>query len=652
MRVLIPLPDTDFDVTEVAVPWRLLRDPATQFHRGPVNRELGMGRTRRLAAAASLVALATVVAACSGASSKIGSKTPTVSGKPLKGGTVTIAEVAASPNFLFPYQPSTNPNGYNGGLSEGLWPFLVYAGDGSKSIVNPQESLFSSLKFSDNDSIVTIVLKPWNWSDGAPITSRDFTFVYNLLKYNYLNWVGYAQGLFPTDVTKVLTPNAHTMVLDLNRSYNPAFYTDDVLSQIQLIPQHAWDKTSLNGKVGNYDETEAGSKAVYAFLQKEGGLMAGFATNPLWKVVDGPWTLQTFDSNGYFIYTPNKNYSGPDKPIVSKVVYTPFTTDTAELNTLRSGTSIDVGNLPLNDVSQAGALEAEGYTVGELPVAGVAEILPNLWNPTNGPVLRELYIRQVLEYLINRPEIVKKVYNGYADPGNGPIPVLYGQQWDSALEKAGGPYPFSPSKAIALLKSHGWKVTPNGTDTCQHAGTAASDCGPGITAGEPLQLQLVYTSGIDSFNQQNAAIQSTEAQAGVHIILKPEPFNTIATTTGSCNAQAHPASTCGWQLVEYGYSGYPLYPSGANLFSPGGYGDHGGYSSPEEDRLIDATEYGSSSAAFFAYEDYTAEQLPYLWLPNASNLFVYKKNLAGITPWNPFSGTFNPEVWYFTKPRS
>src|ERR1700748_3876859 len=26
MRVVMPLPDTDFDTTEVAVPWRLLRD--------------------------------------------------------------------------------------------------------------------------------------------------------------------------------------------------------------------------------------------------------------------------------------------------------------------------------------------------------------------------------------------------------------------------------------------------------------------------------------------------------------------------------------------------------------------------------------------------------------------------------------------------
>jgi len=479
-----------------------------------------MRRTRRLAVAASLVALATVVAACSGTNSKVGTGTPKVTGKPLKGGTVTIAEVGESPNFIFPYPPSTNSNGYNYGLSEPLWPPLAYAGDGARSIVNPQESAFSSLTYSHNDSVVTIVLKPWKWSDGAPVTSRDFTFVYNLLKYNYLNWIGYATGLFPTDVTKVLTPNTHTVVLDLDRSYNPAFYTDDVLSEIQLIPQHAWDKTSLTGKAGNYDQTKAGSKAVYAFLQKEGGLTSEFATNPLWKVVDGPWTLSAFNSNGYYADVPNKDYSGPDKPIVGKVEYTPFTTDTAELNTLRSGTSIDLGNLPLNDVSQVGALEAEGYTVGDLPVAGVAEIVPNLWNPVNGPILRNLYIRQVLEYLINRPEIVKKVYDGYADPGNGPISVSYGQQWDSPLEKAGGPYPYSTSKAIALLKSHGWKVTPGGTDTCQHPGTAAGDCGPGITAAEPLQFQLLYSSGIASFGQQDAAIQSTEAQAGVHIIHK------------------------------------------------------------------------------------------------------------------------------------
>ena len=157
--------------------------------------------------------------------------------------------------------------------------------------VNPQESLYSSLVFSDDDKTVTIVLKSWKWSDGAPITSRDFSFVYNLLKVNYQNWNLYIPGTFPTDVKSLSTPNAHTAVLTLSQPTSPQFFSGDVLSNVQLIPQHAWDKESLTGPVGNYDQTTAGAKAVYSFLQKEGSQISTFTTNPLWKVVDGPWTL-------------------------------------------------------------------------------------------------------------------------------------------------------------------------------------------------------------------------------------------------------------------------------------------------------------------------------------------------------------------------
>jgi peptide/nickel transport system substrate-binding protein len=611
-----------------------------------------MRTPRRLAALAAILALATLVAACGSGSVKVGSGT-TVKGKMTRGGTVTIAEdPSASPNFIFPYPPSTNEDGWNVNLTMGLWPSLVYIGDGGKSAVNPQESLYSSLTYSDHDTVVTIVLKPWKWSDGVPITSRDFTFTYNLLKANYQNWIDYTTGLFPVDVKNVVTPNAHTVVLDLTRSYNPSFYTDDVLSQVSLMPQHAWDKTSATGKVGNYDETTAGAKAVYAFLQKQGGDIGTFDTNPLWQVVDGPWKLGTFDSSGYYSWVPNKNYSGPDKPILDKVVWTPFTTDTAEMTTLRSGTSLDLAPLPTNDVRQIGALEAEGYSVAVAPIPGVAEIIPNLYDSAVGSLLQQLYIRQALEYLINRPQIVSKVFAGYADPGNGPVPVLASGSYVSPLEKAGGPYPYSPSKAISLLKAHGWKVDPNGVSTCQQAGTGASDCGAGIKAGEPLQFNLAFSSGSTSFDEQEAAIQSTEAAAGVKIVLKSEPFNTLVATTGVCDAQSHPASTCSWQLVDFGYDPYSLDPTGGSFFNTGGVNNQGGYSSTEENNLINQTEYGSSPSAFYAYEDYTAEQLPWLWLPNESNLFVYKKNLAGVTPLNPFSGTLNPEVWYYTKSSS
>ena len=78
-------------------------------------------------------------------------------------------------------------------------------------------------------------------------------------------------------------------------------------------------------------------------------------------------------------------------------------------------------------------------------------------------------------------------------------------------------------------------------------------------------------------------------------------------------------------------------------------GNQGGHSSAEEDSLINATEYGGSAQTFFAYEDYTAEQLPWLWVPPPSNIQVYKSNLAGYAPLNPFTGGLNPEDWYYTK---
>jgi peptide/nickel transport system substrate-binding protein len=576
-----------------------------------------------------------------------------VKGQKIKGGTVTEAEVAGSPNNIMPLGPATNSNGFNIYLTLGLWPPLTYSGDGAKSVPNPQENLYSKLTYSDNDKVLTIDLKPWKWSDGVPITSRDFTFVYNLLKWNYNDWFDYVQGLFPVDVAKVLTPNAHTVVLDLTRSYNPTFYTDNVLATIPLMPQHAWDKTSASGKVGDYDETKAGAKAVWNFLQAQGSDMGTFATNPLWQVVDGPWKLAAFQSSGYYAWVPNKNYSGPDKPVLNKVIWTPFTTDTSEMDTLRSGTSLDVASVPLNDIRQIPALKAGGYSVAQVPTPGVAEILPNFYAPVAGLLLRQLYIRQAMEYLINRKQIVQKAFAGYADPGNGPVPVLYGKQFDSPLEKAGGPYQYDPAKAKALLAAHGWKVVPGGTDTCVKPGTAADECGAGITSGEPLTFQLLFASGTESYDEQNAAFQSTESLGGVKITLKSEPFNTLVSTTGTCNGQSHPAATCDdWQLEQYGYNTYLMDPTGAGEFNTDANGNYGGYSTPEMNSLINATEYGSSSSAFFAYEDYAARQLPLLYLPNASIVFVYKSNLAGVTPLNPFSGLYNPEVWYYTKPTS
>jgi peptide/nickel transport system substrate-binding protein len=603
-----------------------------------------MRMIRSAATLGTALTLALAAAACS-SSSPAGSG----SGAPQSGGTVTFAWLAATPNFIFPYPPATNTDGYNANLANPMWPPLVYDGDGGRSAVNRQESLFSKLTFGDGGKTVTIVLKDWKWSDGAPITSRDFTFVYNLLKANYQNWNGYIPGQFPVDVTSVSTPDSHTVVLKLNQANNPAFFTDNVLNVVPLIPQHAWDKTSAPGAVGNYDQTTAGAKAVFRFLQKEGSQISTFTTNPLWKVVDGPWKLAEFTSDGTtYAYVPNKNYSGPVKPHLAKWVNQAYTTDTAMLDALRSGGTLTVAALPLNDLSQRAALKAEGYSTATQALPGVAGMILNFYNSQSGAVFRQLYIRQAMEELINRPQIVSKIFSGLADPGNGPVPVLAFPSQVSPLEKSGGPYRYSPSTAISLLKAHGWNGVRSGVSTCQRPGTGASQCGAGIAAGTKLEFQLAYSEGAATKDQENAAIQSSEEQAGIKLNLKPEPFNTLVGTVGTCTARSH-SHDCGWQIAEYGYSPYPLYPSDNGNFVTGGVGNSGGYSDPTADRLISATLHGSSTQALFQYEDYVARQLPWLWLPLTEIVQVYKSNLKGFTPLNPFSGGLNPEAWYYQK---
>jgi peptide/nickel transport system substrate-binding protein len=596
-------------------------------------------RLIRPAALAAALTLAVAAAACS--SSSAGSHSVVE-----KNGTVSVAW-PATPNFIFPLPPATNTDGFNDNLTWLMWPWLTYTGDGAASVVNPQESLWSSITWSNDDKTFTMVLKSWKWSDGAPITSRDFTFVYNLLKYdnNWQNWSNYFTGGFPTDVSSVSTPNEHTVVVNLNQSYNPAFYEDVILSEVPLLPQHAWDKESMTGLVGNYDETPAGAKAVYAFLQKEGGDMATFATNPLWKVVDGPYTLSQFQANGTYTYVANKHYSGT--PVhMTKVVNLFYATDVAELDSLRAGGTIDDGNLPLNDLQQANLLKAEGYSVIPDDLAAFASIELNFWNPAVSPVFSQLYIRQALEDLINRPQIVSKIFDGDADPGNGPVSLNFGSLV-SPLERSGGPYPYSPSTAISLLKAHGWKVVPNGVTTCASPGTGPADCGAGIKAGQQLSFQLAYSSGIDAMDQQEAAIQSWWAQAGVKLSLKSEPFNTLTGTVGVCNQSSHPTSTCSWDMVDFGYQPYFLYPTGNEDFNTDGTFNQGGYSNPEMDTLINETDYGSNQATFIQYENYAAEQLPQLWIPDMDIIMVFKSDIGGFAPFNPFNGGIDPENWYY-----
>jgi peptide/nickel transport system substrate-binding protein len=603
-----------------------------------------MRRSLRLAAGAAVASLALLASACSTSSGSASG-----SGKPVAGGTATFAELPGStPNYIFPmltaaYYSVTNIEEFQR-LS---FRSLYWIGNGKgQPTVDPARSLAALPAYSHNDSVVTIHLGSYTWSDGKPVTTRDIAFWINLLKADKTSFAAYTPGEFPDNLKSYKIVNAKTIVLTLNRSYNPTWFTDDELSQVTPLPTQAWDKTSASGKIGNYDQTTAGAKAVFNFLTAQSKDIATYGSNPLWKTVDGPWKLVNYQSDGYARFAANTAYAGPSNHKLKFFVEQPFTTDTSELSVLRSGTSLDYGYLPEQEASQSSELASQGYTTAAWQSWGTTYFLMNYHNPTIGPIISQAYIRQAMQSLIDQPAFVKGPLKGYGHTNYGPVPSQPANPYSDSYETT-GPWPYAPKTAVRLLSSHGWQVKPNGVTTCTSPGSGSGQCGAGIKAGTGLSFSLKYGSGLVVTSQEMQALKSQFSQAGIQVNLTSAPFDSVISLLTPCtSAQA----SCSWQMLNYGGGwtyGVDPYPTGDQLFATGAGSDSSNYSSAKADQLIAATVHSQTTLG--TYEDYLAQQVPVLWMPQpVYQISEISTKLHGALPQSPIDG-LTPENWYLTK---
>jgi peptide/nickel transport system substrate-binding protein len=447
-------------------------------------------------------------------------------------------------------------------------------------------------------------------------------------------------------VVSVTATGPTTVVMKLNGQYNPLWFTYNQLDQIDPSPQHAWDKTSASGPVGDYDETPSGAVAVYKFLNQQSEDVSTYATNPLWQVVDGPWRLSAFTTTGEATMVPNPTYSGPIKPKLAKFVELPFTGATSELNSLLAG-SITYGYLPTTALPERSALASRGFAFSPWNQFGIGYIAVNFNNPQIGPIVKQLYVRQALQYLVDQPTYINVFLHGTGAPTYGPVPVNPPNPYDTSVERS-NPYPFTPAKSAALLASHGW-ARRGGVLTCVRPGAGASDCGGGIASGTALKLNLQSASGIPFLTQEMTALQSQAQRLGIAIALPQAPVNTVFATAVPCQTKQ---SACSWQMEDWGfgwtYTGEDNYPTGDALFETGAVTNAGNYSDPVDDTLINRTLTGSSSA-LGPYEDYLAKQLPVIWMPLAPyQLSEVSKLLNGATPQDSVQNIY-PEDWSLAK---
>jgi len=571
--------------------------------------------------------------------------------------TLTIAEGAnASPNYILPfYPPSACTVTNTSQFEQMMYRPLYWFGLAGSASLQPQLSAGNLPVYSKNNTTVSVTTKGWKFTDGQTVDGTSVLFFLNMYKAEPSEFCTYSKGLGIPDQVKNVKVSGNTVTINLTASVNPLWFTDNQLAVITPMAS-SWDRTGSSMNVGcatgkyGAASTIADCQKVWKYLNAQSNEISTFA-NKMWQSgVDGPWKLTAMDNLGNATFTANSTYSGPQKPMIKTVKLVAFTSSIAEQNQLAGG-NIDLGAVDPSVLTQPAPAPGKAganwsglngkYNLVVVPTFSNNYMNLNFGKNPGAKFLQQLYIRQALQLSINQPLIIKNALKNYAVPTWSELPPSTPASESGTITQ---PYPFSLTKAAALLKDHGW--TKSGVSlVCSKPGTGATDCGAGIAAGDVLKLNIEWYSGIPSLDSEMNAIIDDWTTLG---ITTTHSTGTFDATAGACPSAYTPTTAfdiCNW---GGGWLYAPDYfPSGEPLLLTGAGSNSGQYSNPMMDTLIRATL--AQNIKLTTYGQYTADQLPVLYDPLATGETEVIKTLKSKIGFQSVLANFTPEYYYFAK---
>jgi|SRR5580658_218021 peptide/nickel transport system substrate-binding protein len=610
---------------------------------------------KALIGCASLLALALAAAGCGSNSLQRAGDTA------VSGGIATLALPAnVTPNYIFPFTPGIDYTIANlDNLQYLMYRPLYWFGDNGLPYLNEERSLAYTPVYSGQT--VTIKLKPYyHWSNGTAVNAKDIMFWMNMMAEEAdPNFGGFVPGGIPGNITDVHAVGTYEVQMTIIGKYSQPWFTDNELSQITPLPLY-WDRSGAS-TMSDCADIPADCPAVYNYLNSIAGNSSDWAGSAIWRVVDGPWHLFSYSSQGQLTFTYNTSYSGPvPRNHISEFVEIPFTSEEAEFNVLQAGGSsaIDVGYLPTVDAP----VPPPGEAVGQNPVPGYDLQPLYTWGLSYIPynfskadpqvaIFRQLYFRRAFQYLVNQEEIIQGALHGYGKISTGPVGDTPPTAYLSKAARAGDPFPYNLALAESLLTSHGWHVNKIGVTTC----IDPTECGAGIKLGAKLSLTMLYATGNAWVEAAVLQLKSNASLVGIQLNLTGESFDQVVNTAqNGCGTPTVP-KLCVWELADWGqgWSYQPDYlPTGDELFEGGSGGNLGDYNNSKDNQLIKATLQAATlpefKQAMYTWENFLTPQLPVILQPEAPFALIESIDTLHIGIQSP-TLVITPEDWYFVK---
>lgn len=456
--------------------------------------------------------------------------------------------------------------------------------------LNHAPELASQWIISDDQKTITFKLKEnLFWADGTPLTSDDVLFTWRLVTDPNTR-TPYASDYLL--VKNAQTPNKQTFTVTYEQNYAPAL---DTWASLQILPKHVLKDEDINNTF---------------FSRKPTG--------------SGYYQLDQWINGQQVTLKRNKN-STQGQALIEKLT-SRIIPDTSSQFLELIADNIDLMNInPIQyqrvfpsreDLKQKIGLYKElgnGYTYLGFNLKQA---------PFNDPK-----VRQAMNYAINKEEIIKGVLLGLGEAIASPYKP--GTRWNN---ESLSPYPYDPSKALALLKEAGYERNP--------AGILVKD-------GKPFEFEIL-TNQNKQREMTAVLVQRRLKEIGIDVkirVLEWASFINRFIKTGDFKAVV-----LGWSLS--------LDPDQFNIWhssqqGPGQF-NFVGYENPRVDELLELgrreLDNDKREEIYHEFSKLLLEDSPIVYLYAGYGLSAINKRVQGIKKPAPPAGIYqNSYEWFIPQ---
>ncbi len=401
--------------------------------------------------------------------------------------------------------------------------------------------LAESWSVADDRLSVTFRIRPEaRYSDGVPVTARDFVFAYRATMIPTMDCQRTQTYLLDCDGVDAL--DDHTVRFRWKKKY---FKILEVAGSLPAVPRHLLDPDNLI-------DTDPAKLA-----ERINAWDPPLKSPP--PVASGPYLLESWDKPGNrVILTRNERYWGALPPL-QQIIFRIITSDTTALQALKAG-ELDYMTLTseqwTNQTVDPSFLE-RFHKLKYLRADGGYSFIG--WN-NRRPPFDDRRVRQAMSCCMPREKIVEKLLYNLRELANGPFSPL-GRQANPDI----GQWPFDPEKARALLAEAGFRDTD----------------GDGILDrdGRPFEFEMSIPAGLQIYTQIMSLFQDELSRIGVHMRIEPYEWSVYV---DKLDNRAFDACSLSW-IGSVEQDPYQIWHS-SSYENKGS--NHVGYSNPEVDRLI------------------------------------------------------------------